>query len=88
MMDIKIDNEIIVSFSDTEIQIAQHRIPDFSTWIKEGVVNIMNNKVNMSMDQLDADYAEILAERYTSIPTDREERAALIFSQSDYEPGY
>lgn len=86
--DLKINDDIILSISDVEEQIVKDSVPCYKQWIKAGVINIILSKIDASMKRLDDEWVvkgKLESNGVTAIPTNRDARASLIFSQSNYK---
>ena len=84
-MDIKIDNEIIATFSEQEIMIVNSRVICFKEWIKAGVVNIMKSHVDTAKIELDDKWRPVLESENTSIPSNIDDRIVMILTHPNYK---
>ena len=88
MMEIKIDGEVVKTFTTTEVAIVCSQIPCFNSWHNAGIINIMQSKVDNCMKRLRAEWVDgglLAANGVTSIPIDGTQLAELIFAQPNYK---
>ncbi len=87
-MQIKIDDEVVFVVSETEEKIVNSLIPDCKDWIKAGPLLMIQNKINSAMAKLDEEWLDggkLESNGVAAIPTERDARATLIFSQPNYK---
>jgi len=86
-MDICVDGEPIMTISETKKKVMQYHINKeiFENDVKRRLQWILTHKYQQSFQNLKADWEPKLISRYSSIPTDPDALAELIFLQPDYK---
>jgi hypothetical protein len=77
--------EVIFEFSETDKKIVENDVLSFEDWLKAGPLNIMREKVLACEKRLHEAHLPKLAEKFSSIPTNKTALSELILSQPDYK---
>lgn len=86
-MKIKIDNKEIMDLSNTMKKVIKHDIhfDEFEADMERRVCYILQHKYERCLERLRKEWEPKLRERVSSLPSNLEELAELIFSQPDYK---
>ena len=87
-MKISVDNELILELSDTQKKVIMNEIPEeiFEQDMKRRIHYILTHKYEMCFRQLKEEWdVKLLKSGVKAVPTDPEEYARLVFSQSEYK---
>lgn len=85
-MKIHVDGKEVFNLNDTRKKVIKNEIPDedFQKDMERRVSYIIQHKYEKCFQRLKQEWEPKLQKRMSSIPTDPEELAKLIFEQSDY----
>lgn len=87
-MKIDVDGKALFELSETQKNVIKNDIPDeiFEEDMKRRLQYILMHKYERCFERLKAQwYPKLVAKGITSIPTDKDACAQLIFSQPDYK---
>ena len=86
-MEIKVNNETVLTLSETQKKVIMNDIPTeiFDADMKRRVHYILTHKYTRCFERLKKEWMPKLQQRMDSVPTNDEELAKLIFSQKDYK---
>jgi hypothetical protein len=86
-MKIKVDNVDLFELNETKKKVIKNDILDdvFDEDMKRRLKYILTHKYERCLERLKAEWMPKIKERVSSIPTDDEALAELIFSQPDYK---
>lgn len=86
-MKISLDDKDLFILTETQKKVIKNDIYDsiFEDDMKRRIQWVVMNKYERSMDRLKNEWLPKLKHRVSSVPTDDEALAALIFSQPDYK---
>lgn len=86
-MKIKIDDKIIFELSEIQQKVIKNDISAeiFEADCERRLCYILEHKYEKCMERLEKEWAPKLRERVAAVPTNRDELAILIFSQTDYK---
>ncbi len=86
-MKISVNDELLFTLTETQKKVIQNDIPIeiFDEDMKRRIQYILTHKYEMCFDRLKKEWEPKLASRLSSIPTDPDALANLIFSQPDYK---
>jgi len=86
-MKIQVDGKEVLNLNNTKKKVIQNDIPSeiFQEDMERRVSHVLQHKYERCFERLKRDWEPKLRERMSSIPTDSDELAELIFSQPDYK---
>lgn len=86
-MKISVNGQEIFSLSETQKKVIQNDIPSeiFEADMHRRLQYILTHKYERCFERLKKEWEPKLRERVSSVPTNEEEFAELIFSQADYK---
>lgn len=86
-MKISVNDEHIYTLSDTQKRVIRNDIheDEFENDMKRRLHWVLHHKYERCLERLKAEWIPKLKNRVSSIPTDDEKFAELVFSQSDYK---
>ena len=86
-MKISIDDKELFTLSDVQKQVIKNDISEdlFDEDIKRRIEYVINHKYEQCFERLKKEWEPKLAEKLSSIPTDKEEFAKLVFAHPDYK---
>lgn len=86
-MKISVNNQELFTLSETQKKVIKNDVheDEFDADMKRRLQYILMHKYDQCFDRLKREWEPKLAERMALIPTNRDEFAELVFSQSDYK---
>lgn len=86
-MKILVDEKLVLELSETQKKVIKNDIPSeiFQEDMERRVKHILTHKYERCLERLKNEWIPKLSQRMSSIPTNEEELAELIFSQPDYK---
>lgn len=87
MIEISVDDIVIMTISDDELSMMAYSFPKegIKDIIINNILNVVNQKLEEGKKNLQDDWVPKIRKKFNSMPTQDQDIATLIYSQSDYK---